>query len=242
MGLIPPDPPKVRMANMVRVLTNEAVQDPTKLEARIRREVQSRRNEHEKANLERKLTAEQRAEKLEQKRLEDERKGLFAVLFRVKKLSDPSHQFKVSKNALQNGLRGICIINPNVSVVYVEGGSKGIKHYTRLLEHRVDWTQGARRRDEDGNEEGEDEDGEDGEGKAMATTSSTAVDMDGNAISLEDNRCDVLWQGLIAEHAFHGFKTVRAPTDNLAREQLGSKLAGYWDTAKNWKAPDEEYA
>ena len=51
-----------------------------------------------------------------------------------------------------------------------------------------------------------------------------------------------LWQGLIAEHAFHGFKTVRAPTDNLAREQLGSKLAGYWDTAKNWKAPDEEYA
>lgn len=243
MGLIPPDPPKVRMANMVRVLTNEAVMDPTKLEARIRREVQGRRTDHEKANLERKLTAEQRAEKLETKRLEDERKGIFAALFRIKKLSDPAHQFKVSKNALQNGLTGLCIINPNVSVVYVEGGSKGIKHYTRLLEHRVDWTEGARKRDADGNEEAEDGDNDDGEDKAMAPASrSTAVDIDGNAVSLEDNRCDVLWQGLIAEHAFNGFKTVRAPTDNLAREQLGTKLASYWDTAKNWKAPDEEYA
>ena len=243
MGLIPPDAPKVRMANMVRVLTNEAVIDPTKLEARIRREVQGRRNEHEKANLERKLTAEQRAEKLEAKRLEDERKGIYAALFRIKKLSDPAHQFKVSKNALQHSLTGLCIINPNVSVVYVEGGSKGVKHYTRLLEHRIDWTQGARKRDEEGNEEGEDGDQDDGEDKAMASTSkSTAVDIDGNAVSLEDNRCDVLWQGLISEHAFNGFKTVRAPTDNLAREQLGAKLASYWDTAKNWKAPDEDYA
>ena len=239
MGLIPPDPPKVRMANMVRVLTNEAVLDPTKLEARIRREVQARRNEHEKANLERKLTAEQRAEKVEIKRSEDERKGLYAVLFRIKKLSDPSHQFKVSKNAMQNGLTGICVINPNVSLVYVEGGMKGIKHYTRLLEHRVDWTRGARRRDEDGDEDENEDEG--GEEKGVATTS-TAVDMDGNAISLEDNRCDVLWQGLIAAHAFHGFKTVRAPTDNLAREQLGPKMASFWDTAKNWRAPDEEYA
>lgn len=82
MGLIPPDPPKVRMSNMVRVLTNEAVSDPTKLEARIRREVQQRKNEHEKANQARKLTAEQRREKLEAQKLEDEKKGLYAALFR----------------------------------------------------------------------------------------------------------------------------------------------------------------
>jgi U4/U6 small nuclear ribonucleoprotein PRP3 len=82
MGLIPPDPPKVRMSNMVRVLTNEAVADPTKLEARIRREVQMRKNEHEKANQARKLTAEQRHEKAEAQKLEDEKKGINAALFR----------------------------------------------------------------------------------------------------------------------------------------------------------------
>jgi U4/U6 small nuclear ribonucleoprotein PRP3 len=82
MGLIPPDPPKVRMANMVRVLTNDAVTDPTRLEARIRKEVQQRKDDHEKANAERKLTAEQRKEKLENKKLEDEKKGVSGALFR----------------------------------------------------------------------------------------------------------------------------------------------------------------
>jgi len=82
MGLIPPDAPKVRMSNMVRVLTNEAVADPTKLEARIRREVQLRKNEHEKANQARKLTAEQRREKADAQKLEDEKKGIHAALFR----------------------------------------------------------------------------------------------------------------------------------------------------------------
>lgn len=82
MGLIPPDAPKVRMSNMVRVLTNEAVADPTKLEARIRREVQMRKNEHEQANQARKLTAEQRREKAEAQKLEDEKKGIHAALFR----------------------------------------------------------------------------------------------------------------------------------------------------------------
>jgi U4/U6 small nuclear ribonucleoprotein PRP3 len=89
MGLIPPDPPKVRMSNMVRVLTNEAVSDPTKLEARIRREVQMRKNEHEKANQARKLTADQRHEKIETKKAEDEKRGMYAALFRFVCLNTP---------------------------------------------------------------------------------------------------------------------------------------------------------
>ncbi|KAG8838214.1 hypothetical protein FRC18_005712 [Serendipita sp. 400] len=233
MGLIPPDPPKVRMANMVRVLTNEAVTDPTKLEARIRREVQGRKNAHEKANQERKLTAEQRHDKLEAKKIEDERKGLYATLFRIKILADPSHQFKVLKNAQQNGLTGICIINPNVSLVYVEGGSKGMKHYTRLMERRIDWTQPSRRRDTGENTEDREEEEDAMEHDPVPTTPVEGA-------SLVDNRCDVLWQGGIGEHSFHSFKTVKAPTDNLAREQLGTKLSGFWDTVKNWKPADED--
>ena len=100
MGLVPPDPPKgmhsdlfdliadltslppVRLANLMKVLTSDAVQDPTKVEARVRREVAMRKHQHEKMNEERKLTDEQRREKIENKKLEEDRKGLFAALFK----------------------------------------------------------------------------------------------------------------------------------------------------------------
>jgi U4/U6 small nuclear ribonucleoprotein PRP3 len=116
--------------------------------------------------------------------------------------------------------------------VYVEGGSKGMKHYTRLLEHRIDWTQPARKR-----EAGEEDEESDNEESAEKPVESS--DMATDEVSLADNRCDTVWQGLVAERVFHGFKTARTPTDNLARENLG-KLSAYWDTVKNWKPADEE--
>ena len=111
MGLIPPDPPKgnpilqwhfyrsnaillVRLSNLMKVLTSDAVQDPTKVEARVRREVAIRKHQHEKMNAERKLTDEQRREKIENKKLEDERKGLYAALFKYVHL----FLFRVSTN------------------------------------------------------------------------------------------------------------------------------------------------
>ena len=36
LGLIPPDEPKVKMSNLMRVLGNEQVLDPTKVEAQVR--------------------------------------------------------------------------------------------------------------------------------------------------------------------------------------------------------------
>ncbi|KZW02729.1 PRP3-domain-containing protein, partial [Exidia glandulosa HHB12029] len=117
MGLIPPDPPKVKLSNMMKVLASDAVADPTKVEARVRREVALRRHTHDKMNAERKLTDEQRREKIDGKKVEEERKGLDACLFRVRTLSDPSHRFKVRKNAEQMGLTGVCIYHPGFSVV-----------------------------------------------------------------------------------------------------------------------------
>ena len=51
----------------MKVLTSDAVQDPTKVEARVRREVAMRKHQHDKMNAERKLTDEQRREKVENK-------------------------------------------------------------------------------------------------------------------------------------------------------------------------------
>lgn len=82
MGLIPPDPPKVRLTNLMKVLTSDAVQDPTRVEARVRREVAMRKHTHDKMNAERKLTDEQRREKVETKKVEEEKKGIFGALFK----------------------------------------------------------------------------------------------------------------------------------------------------------------
>ncbi|RXW23253.1 hypothetical protein EST38_g2603 [Candolleomyces aberdarensis] len=247
MGLLPPDPPKVRLANLMRVLTSDAVQDPTRVEARVRREVAMRKHGHEKANAERKLTDEQRREKKENKKLDEEKRGIFGAVYKVKILSDPSHQFKVRKNADQLNLTGICIFNPQFNMVYVEGAPKFMKNYKRLLLHRIAWTEAARPRggedvelenpdsDVEGNGDGGDEEGV---GASSAKKGKAAEGE--NEKSLEDNTCHLIWEGALRDRQFVGFKAKSCPTDRDAKEFLGEKLKGYWDMAKNWKPEEEE--
>ena len=66
----------------MKVLTSDAVQDPTRVEARVRREVAMRKHNHDKMNAERKLTDEQRREKIDNKKLEEEKKGLCGAVYK----------------------------------------------------------------------------------------------------------------------------------------------------------------
>lgn len=66
----------------MKVLTSDAVQDPTKVEAKVRRDVQNRADKHEQDNQSRKLTVEQRQEKEYQKVLAKERKGIYATVYK----------------------------------------------------------------------------------------------------------------------------------------------------------------
>jgi U4/U6 small nuclear ribonucleoprotein PRP3 len=82
MGLLPPDAPKVRLANLMKVLTSDAVQDPTKVEAKVRKEVAMRAYKHEKDNKERKLTVEERKTKEYKNMIARERKGIYGAAFK----------------------------------------------------------------------------------------------------------------------------------------------------------------
>lgn len=245
----------------MKVLTSDAVQDPTKVEAKVRREVAMRKHGHEKMNQERKLTDEQRREKIENKKLDEEKRGIFGAVFkyvlhseyscfartyqlfifveyRVKTLSDPAHRYKVRKNAEQSNLTGICIFNPSFSMVYVEGAAKFIRKYKHLMLDRIAWTEAARPRgtevEIDNRESDEEVDG-DAKGKQKVVPQ----DETGEVISLEDNKCFIIWEGQLRDRAFNSFKPRSCPTDSSAKELLGTRLSGYWDQAKNWK-PDEE--
>ncbi|KAJ6571822.1 PRP3-domain-containing protein [Mycena capillaripes] len=241
MGLIPPDPPKVRLSNMMKVLTSDAVQDPTRVEARIRREVAMRKHGHEKMNAERKLTDEQRREKVETKKAEEDKRGIYGAVFKIKNLSDRAHRFKVRKNAEQLNLTGLCIFNPHFSMVYVEGAAKFIKKYKRLMMDRIAWTEAARPRGaEEVVLENPNPDAEDGEDAVASGSGAVRATEEGGAMSLEDNKCYLVWEGMLRDRSFSEFNARSCPTDGAAKELLGEKLKGYWDQAKNWKAEEEE--
>ena len=89
LGLEPPPPPKVKKSNMMRVLGEEAVKDPTAVEARVNREIAERLHQHLQTNEERKLTKEQRLQKLEINQQKDVSLGVHCLVFRVEQ-TDPS--------------------------------------------------------------------------------------------------------------------------------------------------------
>ncbi len=132
-------------------------------------------------------------------------------------------------------LTGVCIFNPGFSMIYVEGAHKFIRQYKRLMLIRIAWTEAARER---GGSDVEIDEGSEGE-NGSADKGKAAKEEEGVAVTLEDNKCWLIWEGQLRDRAFSNFKPKSCPTDGAAKEVLGQKLAGYWDQAKNWK-PEEE--
>lgn len=219
MGLLPPDPPKVKLSNMMRVLTQEAVADPTKIEARVRREMNARQAGHEKMNAQRKLTDDQRREKVETKARAEEAKGLHAAAFRVKYLSNPSHKFKVRKNAEQLYLTGTCLYTPRFAMVLVEGSAASIKKYKKLMLRRIDWQEDAvPYAAADSNDHDAEAD--------------VPKDSNDQPINMAENECVMVWEGEHRDRMFTQFRPKSCPTDHLAREYLGPKAEGVYDFAR----------
>ena len=249
MGLLPPDPPKIKLSNMMRVLTQEAVADPTKVESRVRREMNLRKMGHEKMNQERHLTDEQRRAKVEEKAQKEEAKGIYAAAFkcvltrfctphrfadsigthRVRYLSNPAHKFKVKKNAEQLYLTGTCIFHPKFCLVVVEGSSAAVKKYKKLMLSRIDWTAEptALRTGDDDEQNEADTPLVDPVDEADAAASTEVP------VSLADNTCQLVWEGQHRERMFpKGFRPKSCPTDHIAREYLGDRAMGLFDTAR----------
>jgi len=121
-------------------------------------------------------------------------------------------KFKVDRNAQQLGLTGCVIINPNFSIVVVEGGPKAIKFYKKLMLRRIDWSDTTRL----------------GEG------SEEMVD-DEPKETQKINKCSLIWEGVVKDRAFKGFKFKTCPTENTAREHLRKyKVEHYWDLASKY--------
>ena len=225
LGLEPAPPPKVKRSNLMRVLGEEAVKDPTAVEARVNREIDDRFRKHLQANEERKLTKEQRHEKLEQQQAADASKGIFVSVYKIDTLANGRHRFKISKNAEQNALTGICILNPKFCLVVVEGGQHSINFYRKLMMNRIDWTENSGPNSvREGNNE------------VMAAWLQ-AEDEKGNLKDLGVNSCQLVWEGEEKARTFKNWRSRVCETDKDARDTLArSKMDSFWTLAKSMVA------
>lgn len=207
-GLIEPPKEKVKMSNLMKVLGSEATQDPTGTEMRIRSAAAEREQAHVDRNIARKLTPAERREKKERKLFDDPNTvETFVSIYKINSLSHPQTKFKVDINAQENRLSGcVVILEEGISVVVVEGGSKSIKRYGKLMLRRIDWASAVedRKEDEDENEK-------------------------------PVNSCLLVWQGTVAKPSFHRFMVHTCRTEAAARKIFSDAGVGhYWDLAVNF--------
>ncbi|GMT18622.1 hypothetical protein PFISCL1PPCAC_9919, partial [Pristionchus fissidentatus] len=205
LGLEKPPEPKMKISNLMRVLGTDAIQDPTKMEAHVRKQMMDRQKKHEKENEDRKLTKEEKAAKKTKKLSEDVSLGVHVAVYRIKSLVHPAKKFKVEMNAKQLQMTGAILMHKDMNVVVVEGGPKQQKFYKNLMLTRVKWEEEII-----------------GEKKA-------AVDKDQPG---ERNKCEMIWEGIVKKRAFRDLRVHTATIEKQAREILEKHgVAHYWDLA-----------
>lgn len=222
LGLVPAPPPKVKLGNLMRVLGEEAVRDPTKVEAQVREQVAGREKAHLDMNEERKLTKEQQHAKLATQQAQDVAKGVHICVYRIDNLSNGRHRFKINKNAEQQSLVGLCLISPNFSLVIVEGGVHSIAAYKKLMMNRVDWTENSAPNAtvREGNKE------------ALASWL-RAEDESGQLRDLTGNRCQLVFEGEEKTKGFRRWGSRVVETDKEAMDVLRkAKMENFWVQAK----------
>jgi len=209
-GLLEPPKPKIKIANLYRVLGEQAVADPTAMEKEARKQMAERQSAHEDRNLARKLLPEEKREKKLKKLFDDTETETITSVYKLARLDNRQHKFKVDINAKENHLTGMLLLNDQFCLVIVEGCPKSIKRFMKLMLRRIQW--------EEEPEKADDEDGD-------------AMDEEPR----DPNTCDLVWQGVVKQQAFHNFRIVKTTDAASAKALLESHEVGhYWDTAANY--------
>lgn len=232
LGLEPPEPPKVKKSNLMRVLGNEAVKDPTAVEARVNSEIAARARKHDQTNEARALTAEQRAERLADKQAKDVSKGVYVCVFRIDSLAFGKHRYLIDMNAKQRGITGIVLLHPRCNVVIVEGGEHDIRNYRKLMTQRIKWsdieipTESALQNEREHHSD-----------IASKTWLQAVDEKTGELKDQSENQCVLVWEGQEKDRAFRKWGSRVCETDAEARRALEkNKMENMWQLAKSYVA------
>lgn len=243
-GLVPPPEPRLTLSNYMKVLGDQAILDPSRMEAAVVSQIQGRKMKHEKMNAERKLTKEQRSARNARKLEEDTSQSVCVALFYVRDMGHPYHRTKVDLNAQQNGITGGVLeceqgIGGGMALVVAEGGERAVKRYTRLMTVRMRW-KGEDFYEDDDDDEDEVEDMMVGDDDIDDERNAAGEDGGGGTKTKvkkrkkfnPDNECVLIWSGMAIKRAFHSFMFQHAESSVVARKILEAKgVAHYWDLA-----------
>ena len=198
MGLIPPPEPKVKLSNLARVLGEQAVADPSKIEKYVKEQMAERLNKHNMSNLARKLTPAERREKRANKLKEDTSIAVHTAIYCVKGSilkESPQTRFKINVNSKQYNLTGVCLmgVEDKTSLIILEGGEKGLKKLNKLLLRRIKWNDIVT---------------SDGGGGGSSSSSSSSTP------------CTLLWEGVIPKRLYKDFRLEECTTLTRVRQRM----------------------
>lgn len=209
-GLIPAPEPRLTLSNFIQVLGDQAYVDPSQIEAKVQAQVQARQKAHLERNAAHRLTKEQRSAKAARKYAAKENDVVVTAIFRVEDASHPYHRAKMDLNAQQLQLTGV-LVECGVACVIVEGSSKAIQKFSRLMLVRMKWT---------GPNDDDDEDDE--EADVEASTKQQPFP--------KENGCTEVWKGAANKRIFKGFYFHSCETHDQARKLLkGKGVEHYWN-------------
>jgi len=214
-GFIPAPEPKVKISNMMRVLAADATADPTKIEQEVKKQMEQRLKNHNDRNDARKKTDEEKRAKKLAKLAKETEVETTVHLYKIGDLQSKQNRYKIDVNAQYYKLHGIGIISDDCSLLCLEGGSKSLSKFKKLLQRRIKW-----------NKSGDDDEEEDDE------MESDNDDKEGG----KHNYCKLVWEGKLQKSSFPEFKFEVARSEGNARDLLRRRQCEhYWDLCKNFE-------
>ncbi|ANQ10118.1 Uncharacterized protein PCOAH_00038150 [Plasmodium coatneyi] len=243
IGLMPPPPPKMKLSNLMRVLGDSAVSQPSRIELEVRQQMKERELRHFKQNQERKLKPEEKSKKKMKKWKCDPNEENEVLVIYISNLSNKKHVFKIDINAQQLHLTGVCVMTVLYNFIIVEGKHISIERYKRLIFRRIKWNEDEYNEDEEGDDDEDEEDEEDEEGgtrgidhdhnssnlkdKAdqgkMKSNFDTQTDYPNDAANINLNQgctCSLIWSGTVKKKNFLNWKMIIAKTEMEVTDYL----------------------
>ena len=167
-------------------------------------------------NENRKLTKEQKKEKIKKKFEKDLKDGTYAALFKIKYLTSDKNRFKIDKNSQQLYLTGLCLMNRENTLnnlLYVEGGFKAIQRFKKLVLSRIKWNETE---------------------KDLINKSQCLKNEDEKNNENNINNCKLLWEGSVKKRIWSKWKMREIKSEQDAISILKEKNMEYiWKMIKN---------
>jgi U4/U6 small nuclear ribonucleoprotein PRP3 len=207
----------------MRVMGEQAIADPTAVEQLVESQIKERHDKHLEANEERKLTKEERVEKLTQNQQKDAAKSLHMCVFKIDSLAYGKHRYQIDINAREFALTGVVIMNPRFSLVIAEGGSFSIEKYKKLLLSRMKWTDNGFPTERQMELQ-----------KPNEPTWIKPTDEQGVIKDHSSNRCVCVFEGEIKDRLYKKWGSKMCETVGEAKELLArTKLESLWAMAEH---------